>query len=211
MLPIICGIILITLIGIALAIDLRSTSKKIQKDARNFLLVDHKEDMANLILQQITPSNLVEELKTNSYDDFIMKADDKIGEKVYEILYDVKETPIIIHQSYQPFLTKDIIIDITNSFLVAHPKCSQVLKDCYYNKIRKDIMEIEQTEQEHIELLKQFGEEPDGDPVLHDRENLNDKDNESEELSENYFDDQPIKDLLKTGVVEIYDDLNDNY
>ena len=211
MLPIICGIILITLIGIALAIDLKSTSKKIQKDARNFLLVDHKEDMANLILQQITPSNLVEELKTNSYDDFIMKADDKIGEKVYEILYDVKETPIIIHQSYQPFLTKDIIIDITNSFLVAHPKCSQVLKDCYYNKIRKDIMEIEQTEQEHIELLKQFGEEPDGDPVLHDRENLNDKDNESEELSENYFDDQPIKDLLKTGVVEIYDDLNDNY
>ena len=105
MLPIICGIILIILIGIALAIDLKSTSKKIQKDARNFLLVDHKEDMANLILQQITSSNLVEELKTNSYDDFIMKADDKIGEKVYEILYDVKETPIIIHQSYQPFLT----------------------------------------------------------------------------------------------------------
>ena len=151
--------------------DQKSSKRKVKQDARNFLLIAHKKEMVHLILPLINKNNLEEELNTISYEEFVLKAVDKISNTVYSTLYDIKNTPIIIEKEYKHYLTKDVIHDIVDSFLVASPECSKVLEECFNDKIRKDIMEIEQTEKDHVELLKQFGEEPTGDPELHDKEN----------------------------------------
>lgn len=207
MMPIICGILMIVFIGIAFILDKKSSETKITEEARNFLLIAHRREMVHLILPLINKNNLEEELNTISYEEFVMKATDKISNTVYSTLHDIKNTPIII-EKYSHYLTKDVIHDIVNSFLVASPECSKVLDECFNDKIRKDIMEIEQTEKDHIELLKQFGEEPIGDPELHDKEN-NTVPIESD--SEYQLNENLIDDLIKTGTVEIYDDINNNY
>ena len=206
--PIFFGILIIVFIGIALIVDQKSSKRKVKQNARNFLLIAHRREMVHLILPLINKNNLEEELNTISYEEFVLKATDKISNTVYSTLYDIKNTPIIIEKEYKHYLTKDVIHDIVDSFLVASPECSKVLEECFNDKIRKDIMEIEQTEKDHVELLKQFGEEPVGDPELHDKENntvLIESDSEYQ-LNENLIDD-----LIKTGTVEIYDDINDNY
>lgn len=209
MMPIFFGILMIVFIGIAFVLDRKSSENKIKEDAKNFLLIAHRREMIHLILPLINKNNLEEELNTLSYEEFILKATDKISNAVYSTLYDIKNTPIIIEREYKHYLTKDVIRDVVDSFLVASPECSKVLDECFNDKIRKDIMEIEQTEKDHIELLKQFGEEPIGDPELHDKENNTEPPVESD--SEYYLNEHLIDDLIKTGTVEIYDDINDNY
>ena len=158
-----------------------------------YFIDTNKEVTENIILPLINKNDLSGPLnEASALDIYVDLSKDVLTNRFYD---SVLKDSNIFSIDVSNHINRDICKKIVDKFFT-ESRNYHVLTKLFMDKVFANLKYAEKTESEYIEYLKEFGEEPEGEPELHPIDNV--------DLEAPNYDDKvvSINDLHKMGVTE---------